>query len=147
MSQQTLFEVEKQIPQWLADYFELANAGNYRYKQDFYDHIKPVILKNFATPAGVDLQIIEKECWSCNGTGVYKKYQYEYGQRYLLSEQACFKCDKGIFDIKQVYLSRWILNGKVYHMPADKPLYTPVTNEIKGIIKHEPVDNQAAGLL
>jgi len=48
MSQQTLFEVEKQIPQWLADYFELANAGNYRYKQEFYDHIKPVILKNKA---------------------------------------------------------------------------------------------------
>jgi hypothetical protein len=138
-----LFEVEKQIPQWLADYFDLANSGSYRYKQDFYTEIKPVVLKNFARFDGFDLQIIVKKCNSCDGTGIFKHYYYEYGHRYLLKKEPCYHCYDGIYMTKKVYLARWILNGKIYHLPyVNVSNDTPIKNEIKGFIKHNPVDSE-----
>lgn len=144
-TQLELFEIEKQIPQWLADYFELANAGNYVGKQSFYTNIKPVVLRTFGQFAGYDLQIIEKKCWTCNGTGVFKHYHHEFGQRYLIKKEQCWNCNNGIYQTKHISLARFILNGKVYHMPAEN--YTSAisySNEIRGIIQHEQVDPKEA---
>lgn len=143
MKQETLFEIEKQIPQWIADYFELANAGVYLHKQSFYNVVKPHVLKIFGQFAGFDLQIIEKKCWSCNGTGVFKHYNYEFSQRYLIKEEPCWHCKNGIYETKRIPLERYILNGKIYHIPTDNPGIT-YTNEIKGVIVHEQVDSDKA---
>jgi hypothetical protein len=145
MIQPVIFEVEKQIPQWIADYFELANAGNCSHKQSFYSTIKPHVLKTFGKFAGYDLQIIEKKCWSCNGTGVFKHYHYEFSQRYLISQEPCWRCKGGIYETKKISLRRYILNGKLYHIPCENFVsMTYYTNEIKGVIVHEQVDPNKA---
>jgi hypothetical protein len=70
--QTAIFPETKHIPQWIADYFAIANAGSYPEKQAFYTKVKPLVLKIYGEFAGYDLQIIKHKCRSCDGTGIYK---------------------------------------------------------------------------
>lgn len=127
------------------------NGGSYWYKQDFYK-LKNLMLDLFGHDDGYDLQIIKKKCYSCNGTGMYCKYD------------ECFNCGgTGIFDTKEVVLKRYRLNGEVFHRPLGKltcnrtqieifdgydthgytkfkyePFTGKFTDTIRGIIKHKP---------
>jgi hypothetical protein len=150
VTQLELFPIEKQIPQWLADYFNMANAGKYKYKAEFYANIKGLVLNIHGVFDGYDLQIIEKACWSCDGTGIYKMYQYKNNKRYLLDKRDCYHCINGIYHTRRQPLERYLLNGVIYHIPVS-PIREglpwtpqPIHNEIKGLIIHEPVDGDAA---
>lgn len=143
-TQTTLFPDKLHIPQWLADYFHQANAGEYEYKSSFYTDIKPIVLGDYGVFSGYDLQIIEKKCRSCHGTGQYKHYHYENGRRYVLRTEPCYNCTDGIYYTAKVSLERYILNGKLYHMPCDAPVNAPVVSVIRGIVKHEWVAPQQA---
>lgn len=139
-----LFPYTKHVPGWLAGCFHKANAGNYAYKQLFYTDVKHRVLREYGEFAGHDKQVIERKCWSCHGTGVYKKYWYEGLYRILLSSEKCWNCNDGIYSCVTYYLERWVLNGKLYHIPVMDSGVFPYVNELKGVIKHEPVDNKEA---
>lgn len=115
-------------------WFRLANS---RAPQGFYP-FKARFLKRFAAQDGWDLQIIEKECWTCEGSGQYAK------------GESCRSCGgDGIHHTNEHWLQRWILPGAVYHVPefcspphwqrGDSP-----KNEFHGRIVHEPVPEAAA---
>jgi hypothetical protein len=148
MIQQTaLFPETKHIPQWLADYFHKANAGQYIGKQDFYFNLKPIILDKYAEFAGYDLQVINKPCHSCDGTGVYKKYGYDYETKrsYIYEREQCWSCNgTGIYMVKKISLKRYLLNGVIYHIPCYEIRPEPHKNEIKGYVAHDPIDSNEA---
>lgn len=132
-----LFPDKEHIPQWLANYFYKANAGNYDGKLDFYLNIKPIVLNNYADFIGYDLQIIEKKCHSCDGDGVYKKYDFN---GHVYDRETCWSCNgTGIYEIKKMSLKRYLLNGRIYHIPAYEIRNEPVKNHINGLIKHEAI--------
>ena len=125
MSQLTIFPEVKHIPQWIANHFNRANAGNYTDKQLFYTEIKPVVLEKYASKAGWDKQTIIIKCNSCSGTGIY------------YNKVKCWNCNNGVYAIRTFYLKRYILNGIIYHIPQTENPKEPVINDIKGRIEHE----------
>lgn len=134
MEQLEIFHEVQHIPQWLADYFHKANAGEYPEKRDFYSRLKPYILKNLGEFTGYDLQIIEKKCHTCDGTGQWGYWRHDGGD-------TCWSCNgEGIYQIKKISLERYLLNGVVYHIPCYELKPEPHKNEIKGLVKHEPVN-------
>ncbi len=135
------------IPRWVAEYFHIANSGIYSGKQSFYSNVKSVILEKFGIFDGYDQQIIKKQCWSCNGTGIYTHTTYHYPEgNKTQRKEPCYSCIKGIYSTRQFFLKRYLLNEKLYHIPCDfEPIIvTPdlIKNSIDGIIKHETVDSQ-----
>ena len=125
----------------------MANTGKYPEKQLFYEHVKKPILSTHGVSDGYDLQIIKKKCWSCDGTGVYKKYHYEYGERFLLKKEECWHCVNGIYETKYIWLKRSIINGNVYHTPVILPFMSAKPepkNRINGLIEHKPVKHARA---
>jgi len=141
-----LFPVKKHIPDYLAEYFRVANAGSYKYKEMFYSKVKPIVLNEFAEAAGFDLQTIKVKCRSCNGTGIYKHYHWEGNCRIEISREQCWHCSDGIYRTSRVVLRRYILNGLIYHIPDnDVPIEgTIFKNYIDGIIPHIEVNSKAA---
>ena len=144
-TQLELIPLTKQIPQWLADYFYKANAGNYRYKQSFYSDIKNPVLEKYAEFIGYEMQVIEYPCNSCDGDGKFKHYHYEDGRRYLIKTEPCWHCTNGIYQIRKFTLKKYVLNGVIYHIPGDfNPYVRHLSTVIKGRIEHEPVDSSEA---
>ncbi|MGE5052049.1 MAG: hypothetical protein ACM3KI_11145 [Bacillota bacterium] len=139
-----LMPLTKHIPQWISNYFYQANCGNYVGKQYFYEKIKPFVLNSFGEFVGYDLQIIKQQCYSCDGTGVYKKYHYEYGQRFLVKKEACIRCNGGIYMTKRFSLARYVLNGKIYHIPHFFESNRNHINTIEGVINHESINHDEA---
>lgn len=144
IEQLELIPIIKHIPQWLADYFNKANSGNYEGKDYFYDQIKPFILGYFGEFIGYEHQIIVYKCWSCDGTGIYKHYYYEYGDRFVVSKEPCYSCVKGIYRTAHFSLRKYVLNGKTYHIPQEFKPNKKHINTIKGKIEHEQIDSNEA---
>lgn len=143
-TQLELFHKVKHIPDWLAVHFYKANAGNYPGKNDFYSLLKPAILSH-GEFIGYELQIIKKKCFTCFGTGTYKQYRWEYGERYLIHKEPCRNCTNGIYYTKKVTLMKFNLNGNVYHIPLPE-LKNDVQyiGEINGLVTHENIPGDEA---
>jgi len=126
------------------------SAGAWHYKQSFYK-LKNEILKKYGHEADYDLQTIKKKCWSCDGKG-----NHDTGN-------ACWNCDKGVYQTKRVVLKRYILNGALFHEPMGELSYFDklkifdgyedwyptfkyeafngrIVNQIEGLITHEPME-------
>lgn len=144
IKQMELIPVIKHIPQWLADYFYKANAGEYKGKEYFYNQIKPFVLGCYGEFIGYELQIIKYKCTACGGTGTYKHYHWEDGQRYLLRQEPCFCCINGIYATMKFSLRKYVLNGKSYHIPQTFKPDERHINTIRGKIKHEKIDSKEA---
>lgn len=117
------------------EWFRLANANP---PHGFYD-FKDRFLRRFATLVGYDEQVIEKECWTCDGSGrVYN--------------EPCRSCDaSGVHHSNTHYLLRYEICGRIYHKPV--PFFGDVPenmrragpiSEIEGRIKHGDVPSQVA---
>lgn len=131
----------------LANLLWKANAGMYPEKQLFYEHVKKPILSIYGVSDGYDLQTIKKKCWSCDGTGIYKHYHYEYGERFLVKQEECWNCSNGIYETKYIWLKRSIINGIIYHTPVILPFMSAKPepkNRINGLIEHKPVKHARA---
>lgn len=77
------------------------------HRQRFYA-MKYVMLRRWATPAGYDVQHIRKECYGCDGTGVYRD-----------SGRDCRRCwGSGAYSDKWYRLDRWEWHGRIFHTPA-----------------------------
>lgn len=87
------------------------------------------------------VEIFKKEG---GGTGVWKNYQYEFGQRYLIGTDKCWNCNEGIYSTHSYYLKRYILNGVLYHIPSFDNPQQPIVNVIEGIIGHKEIPSEKA---
>jgi len=132
----------KQISEKDLQRFILANAGKYELKEWFYK-FKKTFLEKYAEQDNYDLQTIEKECWTCEGSGIH------------WSGNHCYKCLNGIYETRKYFLKRYILNSSaLFHIPQYPGAVefksvmsntTPIiVNQISGIITHSSVDNKAA---
>lgn len=106
-------------------------------RSHFYS-IKDRILKKYGQVVGQDIQYIEgKECWSCDGTGVYMNF---YHNRW--HHETCYKCNAGWYKRPTWVLLDRVQFGKfIFHQPVQK-IYSPVTPyfreaTIKGYIDHK----------
>lgn len=112
------------------DWLWLANSNP---SQEFY-RFKARFLKRFAYQDGWDVQTIKRQCWGCYGSGEYAK------------GIPCNRCfGDGIFTTSEIFLQRWILNGRTFHIPefCSPPHHLRdgnIHNEIEGLIKHAGID-------
>lgn len=115
-------------------WFRLANAGH---PPGFYP-FKDRFLKRFAVFDGYCLQEIERECWTCEGSGFYSK------------DETCRKCGgDGIYRTDTNWLECWNLVGTTYHRPIDPLPHwqregAPMKEMIHGKIQHAPVPQATA---
>lgn len=118
-------------------------ADMYTGKDKFYS-IKKKILKAHASLIGHDIQHIPgKECWTCDGSGIYKKYDY-HGRVY--DRDACWHCaGTGLYkDHKFVMLEVYKFGRFTFHNPLVSketlwkcPFPTPEgTKIITGYVEH-----------
>lgn len=134
------------------------SAVNWSEKQSFYT-FKKHILKKYGNEDGYDLQVIKKECYDCNGTGVFKCN--------WKPTETCWSClGSGTYKTKSFILKRYFINrvlfyeplGELIHgqlvsfdgyydeYPAEKKFKynyfdEPIKNTINGIIKHEKISD------
>ncbi len=81
------------------------------YKREFYK-IKDTILQKHGIETGLyDLQHIQKECWTCKGTGTYPEGWHGH----------CWKCGgTGLYSDFRVILDIWTLGKYEFHKPVLK---------------------------
>lgn len=105
---------------------QIANSGCR--SPEFY-RLKDKILHQRGKLIGYDVQYIEKECYSCGGTGIHNGY---YGKR------SCWNCTDGIYSRRYYLLERWKFGKYVFHRPVKSCKWYecgPVT--INGYIRHK----------
>lgn len=83
----------------------------YLAKERFYD-IKKDILKRYGQIVDTDYQHIKKECYSCDGTGIFHP---EYRR-----SEPCWKCRKGIYEEFVTYLAKYKFGKYYFHTPYHK---------------------------
>ena len=110
--------------------------------KEFYA-LKNEILVNLGVFDGIDIQYIEgKECFTCNGNGIYKGY---------FRDDPCDVCYKGWY--KRPFwtvLQRWILGNYVFHLPVIKSYQNGgLQANIIGYIEKKPTEfsNDAVAIL
>lgn len=112
----------------------LANRDiPYAVKEQFYAIKKSILLK-YGKHIRDDWQHIVKECYSCDGTGVfYPEYR---------RPEPCWNCNKGIYQQFIVQLSVYRFGKYEFHVPKDRKYISrgdtlPNYNYIKGFIRHK----------
>jgi len=117
----------------------------------FYS-IKNKVLEKYGTKKGFDQQHIKKECWSCDGSGIF--HGFDNGGFYRsVPPKLCFQCSgSGVFDEFWVLLEVWELGKYEFHKPVErvrkceyfnfkksKPsIQKGIRNYIEGYIDHTP---------
>lgn len=116
------------------------NAPSHAFdKQHFYE-MKHVLLEQFATQDGFDVQIINKKCHSCKN-GVWNHWERKEIQ------VQCNRCDgTSIYSTTIWKLKRYLLNDYLFHVP-NGTFYNlnnvKYKNKIEGVIKHKPSEHNA----
>lgn len=106
----------------------IANSSKYSEKDEYFYPLKNRLLLRHAVYDGYDEQVINKDCWNCNGTGIDKW------------DTDCDKCNSsGIYEVKKYYLKRYILNNRLYHSPQFMKPDGECKETIEGLIQHEPI--------
>lgn len=125
---------KKVLGKWL----HISNS-NPIHKFAFYE-MKEKILDKYGIKLGIEYQEFTRDCFTCNGSGLYTGYSYPDGFEYHVP---CNKCDgSGIYDFYYVELFKYKLGNYYFHIPGQKLYYlTEEQNKnnpkiIKGYIKH-----------
>jgi hypothetical protein len=105
----------------------LLYHANRNPNQGFYQ-LKDKILKRYGKRTGYEIQHIKKECWTCNGSGVYP---------YPSFTQTCLNCGgTGIYSEFWVQLGVYRLGWRSFHIPETRFLKDPKMSQIEGLIRH-----------
>jgi hypothetical protein len=115
-----------------------ANAGSYADKSLFYE-FKKRFLKRFGDEDGWDSQTIQRECWTCDGSG-----EYAPGVE-------CRKCSgSGTYDQSHYWLRRYKLTDGlvelVFHIP-ESPIWPERPKAVEfltGRVQHAPIPEGVA---
>ena len=148
----------------VVDLMTLANAGNYAEKRTWFYPLKDQLLRRYGVQDGHDKQIIQKVCFHCKGTVAYihpcQRCRYEGPCDNCYSVQnddemdwerervgkPCGRCKgTGWFVNKTVWLERWKIRDRVFHIPVDtyklSLLMPDPINVYEGVIQHPTVNN------
>jgi hypothetical protein len=140
MSQIQLFETVKTIPDRHLGMMINANsnAKHTRWAAYWYE-LKDKILKNYGSDCGYDYQLIEHQCWNCQGSGIYS------------IGNTCRSCGgTGIYSTERIVLQRFVINGEIFHKPINKVSSLAdifeyrVQKIINGVIAHKRGDEKQA---
>jgi hypothetical protein len=98
----------------------LANAADYRGKQEFFYPLKHKLLQEKAKYEGWENQKIIKVCWCSD-----------------YHDDGCNRCNfTGIYSERTYYLQRWNLDDHIYHVPVNEKPEGEALNQIQGKITH-----------
>jgi hypothetical protein len=116
-------------------------ANNEGMKDAWYE-LKEMLCIRYGVHDGYDVQTIDgKECYYCEGTGIFRKYTYSGD--YI--KQPCFRCVKGWYKQPMyVLLERIKVGNYIFHKPIKKrntPLFhmevnIPTTVSIHGYVEY-----------
>lgn len=117
----------------------LLHLANREGKDEHFYKIKKKLLKKYSNHIGYDVQYIEgKECFTCNGTGIYKKSYYQFTMNWV-EDEPCYNCYNGWYK-KPCWniLERVKFGEYIFHQPYmrvfEKP---PISTNIEGYINHK----------
>lgn len=115
----------------------LHHANREGRNENFYA-IKNRLLSKYGKHIGYDVQFIEgKKCYSCEGTGEHKKYDY-HGRVYDVD--ACYRCYDGWYKRPTWNILQKVQFGKfIFHQPYQRAYKKPTdiaTAIIEGYIEH-----------
>lgn len=102
-------------------------------RKEFYA-IKKEILKKHGRVIDTQYQHIKKECYSCDGTGIfYPEFR---------PKEPCWKCRNGVYEEFVAYLALYQFGKYTFHIPYHKVyIYKdgdlPKVDFIKGYIHHK----------
>jgi len=105
--------------------FQLCNSANFWLKQEFYA-FKFSFLEANAKTDGYDKQVIEKKCYSCEGTGIFRCS--------WKPAEHCWSCLNGIYQTRVYILRRYLFKGVIYHVPTTNQERDLPEGEVKNII-------------
>ncbi|GEM_PF-5562974 len=106
MTQTVLPFPEWRVPGWVLWCFRIANASGSQWTRLLFYEFKNNFLDRHGVPDGWDLQVLDKQCWTCGGTGKFAGWD------------DCWDCGAtGIYRRVRVVLWRYRLGGDVYHCP------------------------------
>ena len=140
-AKQLSIEMALDIPARDLKLFRICNqASKHWYNKPAFYQFKSSLLTKYGHENGYDLQIIERVCFNCSGSGIH------------WNKEPCWQCNKGIHHTSYVLLKRYLLNGEVFHCPhlSTNDKWTGPINKntiyrefeykniIIGLIKHEP---------
>lgn len=115
----------------------LLHYANRETKHVNFYKVKNKLLQKYGEHIGYDIQFIEgKKCWSCDGTGLYSKYDYYTKSFY---KEWCWNCHEGWYKRPTWNILQRLKFGKyTFHQPFkrvyEKPeIETPI---IEGYIDH-----------
>lgn len=103
----------------------LLHHGNRYTKHENFYRIKTEILKKYAKLTGYEYQfILGKECFGCEGTGIYHKY-YFFDKR--PTKELCYKCGGSGMYVKDHWNSLAVYSfGKyTFHSPIGRQFTKP----------------------
>lgn len=124
----------------LQELFYKANAADYPEKRGVFYPLKDKLLRLYGKHDGWDLQVIEKKCWGCDGTGID---DWNDGCE-------CYACQgTGIYSTRNIRLDRYQLGLRIYHIPQSSidVVVVGYKTHVKGLIQHEaiaPEEGQSA---
>lgn len=122
----------------------LANSEG---KGQVWYSLKEKLCKKFGKVIGTDVQYLSgKECYSCNGTGKYYKYDWRNDGGYY---ESCYHCYNGWYKRPMIVLLDRISVGRhVFHRPATRHYLERELEQselppgaITGYIEHERKKN------
>lgn len=128
-------KIFKNAKRWILSF--LLHYANRNASSEYFYKVKNTILAKHGEHIGYDIQFIEgKECWSCEGTGIYKGYNYRDGWY----KAPCFKCYSGWYKRPTWNILAVLKLGKyTFHQPFQRVYEKPVDFEgkmIDGYIHH-----------
>lgn len=114
----------------------LANGEG---KRDIWYSLKQQLCAKYGSNDGYDVQCLPgKECYSCNGTGIFVKY-HSFGSS---TKEHCFRCTRGWYVLPSyVLLERINVGGYLFHKPISRKQTSifpdvPISTKIDGYIEH-----------
>ena len=117
----------------------LLHHANREGRNEHFYKIKNRILSKYAHHVCYDVQFIEgKKCYSCDGTGVYKKSTFQFGN-FGIDECDCWNCVEGWYKRPVWNILEKVQFGKYYfHQPFKKSFVKPEISvkNIEGYITH-----------
>ena len=110
----------------------LLYHANRNPSQDFYV-VKEKILKRHGKPVRLEYQHIKKQCWTCNGSGIYP---------YRSFTKTCLNCGgTGIYREFWSQLRVYKINQYEFHIPCKGGIFFKkpdgIGNFINGYIRHK----------
>ncbi|MDR3551264.1 MAG: hypothetical protein P4L31_07665 [Candidatus Babeliales bacterium] len=116
----------------------LLHHGNCYLKHENFYRIKTIILKKYASLIGYEYQEIEgKECYSCDGTGIYTGRGYFSGR---WGKEPCYKCYGTGMYVKKHWnaLAVYKFGNYSFHSPIGRQFVKPEIGSkiFEGYISH-----------